>query len=240
MHPLDRDLANKYSLYRESAIEEMESIDNFKNMLTLGSQHFSDRYYCRSILSNRKMTLIHDSYLEDIEKILEFDSDGDSVELDHFKYAATLCFCITKHKPISSIHHVPIKRYDEKETHPKREIKNLWNQFDNFGDEIVAFMFGFNICNSHHLQYLAATNPNFLNYVSSGVDHVELARTFEPNAVLLHDILKILKDDQLSIYAIYLIYRSMFESASIAPIDGIFKLENETNFSIVPSGRDRK
>ena len=213
MHPEDLKTLNRFSLYRETALSEMtDSSDNLLNIIKCTADQVADRYFCRITLAHRKLIPVRAGYLEDLQKIM-LDSDLGTKELDHFKHAAILSYWLCKHKPVHEVSHATIKRYDESEDISLVQRQRLWGEFDSFHDELIAFFFGFHICNSHHLQKLAAKNPSFRTYVEAQSDHFGLTRLFEPDALLLHDIVRIMHDNHMGIYALYLLYKTMFEHA---------------------------
>lgn len=217
MHKADRDLVVKYSIYRREALRDIQNIDGFMNVFVTNAKLYADKYYCDIKTSTKRMRHAYAGYLLEQDHLHSNRLDKDSVGLDHFKHAALLCYWLTKEKPIFEVVPKTLRRYLSEEVVSKKNIRLLWNEFENFADEIVAFLFGFNLCNSYQIQKVAkeATGVKKLNLALG--QQYNLQRHYELDSILLHDTVRILHSDNLNVYSLYLYYRAIFEQGPRPP-----------------------
>jgi hypothetical protein len=223
LHQEDLKRLKKFSLYREAALDEIQGkLDSFLGVIHCAADQTADRYFCRVELSGRNLIPVQASYLDDLPK-LKLDGSAKSRELDHFKHAAILTYWMCKNKPIHIVRHATVKRYDEDSSVSTKRLRELWSEFDSFHDELIAFFVGFHICNSHHLQKLAAKSPAFRKYVESLDNQTELLQLFEPSPEFLHDTVRIMHDNHMGVYAYNLLFRAMFSTSLHSNLQAIGK-----------------
>jgi hypothetical protein len=221
MHKDDRDLIAKYSIYRREALQDIQNIDGFLNIFVTNAGLYADKYFCNIKPSTKRMQQAYAGYILDKDHLLNSRIHKDSVSLDHFKHAALLCYWLVKERPILEVVPKTLRRYLPEESVSKARLRSLWKEFENFSDEIVAFLFGFNLCNAYQLQKVAKEiiqdRANVIKLKVSLEQQLNLQRHYELNPILLHDTVRILHSDNLSVYSLYLYYRAIFEQGPKPP-----------------------
>lgn len=208
----DLKLVVKYSIFREKALVDLFSLDDFMNMLAVNGSLYADKYYSRIIIDERRTTHVHHAFTHLVPVFLH-NTDNRSKTLDQFKIAALLCFAINKGRPIQSIRQAKIKRYLIDEHITNAERLRRWDMFRSFGDQIIAFDFGFNFCLSYQLQKIASVNPQVRDIIKNGgIELLEFASDFAVRPNTIHDTCLALRENNLEVNALYLIYKNIFEN----------------------------
>jgi hypothetical protein len=161
-------------------------------------------YHCKCDMSARRLGEAYDYWQEDIARTLKNGIESPSETLDHFKHASFIAFWLRRMIPVNDLWNlgpVPVDRRAANEN------------FMRFGNEICALFIGFQLClfyEDARIEAIIASDNSLCNRRFGK----ELVKTvFPPH--LMTEFSMILKHKNMSPYAIYLLYKSLFNTSNI-------------------------
>jgi hypothetical protein len=187
----------------ESDSENLHNRIFFVDAMNHNYNIIAERYHCACLMSERRLIEAYDYWQEDAKRTLQNGIGEGTKSLDHFKHASFIAFWLRRTNPVNDIKGwspVPLVERDD--------VSNFYQ----FGNEICALMVGFQLCVFYQLGPLTG---NSVVAMRSRLQNI-LSMRLPPE--LLHDFATILKHKSMSPYAIYLLYRSLFQTL-VAPHD---------------------
>lgn len=205
-------MVEQYELYREDLFEQFEDQQWFSLCVAWNYNRIGKLFQCRPIVTPRYLTHVHDYYHADLERSLDHGTPDETVELDHFKHAAFLCFWLRRINPIHDIQFLASlgerRAWEEAAQIPET---TKWDIFSNYGNEICAFEFGLRIALFFE-KFAQSTSPDVISIAGRTEVPKGLGADFLETA-------KMLRHKNMSPHAIYLLYKSICRPRYIAHTD---------------------
>lgn len=156
------------------------------------------------ICSNRRAGEAYEYWQADVNRTLNNGIDKGTTELDHFKNASFIAFWLRRMIPINEVRIISPQGTDTSERRHERRVR-----YFKYGNELSAFLIGYKICINYEAQKIYG-NSETVKPFAKRVDYI---RSLDLGDDLMSDYLMLWKHKNMSPYAFYLMYKSLFTSA---------------------------
>jgi hypothetical protein len=162
----------------------------------------ASKYHFRCIMSARRLGEAFDYWQEDAARTLASGIEGPTQGLDHFKHASFIAFWLRRMIPVNDLQNLGPVPVDQ---------RIAYENFLRFGNEVCALFIGFQLCLFYEDARIEALNSADKDAIGRIGNKIEDTR-FPPD--LMTEFSMILKHKNMSPYAIYLLYKSLFNTAT--------------------------
>lgn len=202
-----------YFLYQDNILEKIKSDETaFKNCMT-GNFHVIARQFGYDInISRNRLGEVWIHWLDDLGRIKDERVPTETIELDHFKHAAFLCFWLRRLIPLGFMFLSPTPINGVGAIDPEQE----W--FAQYGNEICATRIGIMLCHGYEIKKIQkaigqASTENVAELTGRRARLIEM----QPMSSRLEiDMVTNLKHKNNSPHSINLIFRALFSEYDVS------------------------
>lgn len=137
----------------------------------------------------------YDYWQSDIKRTLTDGIEPTTTALDHFKHASFIAFWLRRMIPINELRVISPKGSYTEEDHYDKRVR-----FIQYGNELAAFLIGYKLCLNYEMGR---------TQIAVG-KQLDVARSLAVPTGILDDFIRILKHKNMSPYALYMMYKSLF------------------------------
>jgi hypothetical protein len=204
-----QDDEDEFLLYDAAAVRRLQDRPFFLRAIEQFYHNLARTFGCRITVSERRIGEAHDLWQADVARTLAHDTDEDTTELDHFKNAAFIADWLRRRGPINDVEFLEESRVET--THgqgAETAPSSAQIQFYQYGAELCALYVGFYICLAYEVYAMAEReiDTSKTRVISDAVGVRAMPRHFQS------EFPRLLKTKDVSAHALYMIYRSLFDT----------------------------
>jgi hypothetical protein len=191
----------EYTLAQRGIIQRLSLEPYFVACMAFNITEIGRQYDCRVEVSRYRLMESYTFWQADIDRTLAEGMPRATRDLDHYKYAAFLCFWLRRRVPINK--YMLIRSLGDADAGAVSP-KQAW--FLMHGNEISAFLIALRLVAFHHALALLGSGTAGPVPLASSLDGLDIDERLKT------DVAVQLKHKEVSPHGLYLMFRSLFSS----------------------------
>lgn len=200
------------SLFEQDILNILEDEAQFVDRMARAYQILTIRHGADLSVAAVRLEEAHGYWQEDVRRTLSrgiADSDG----LDHFKHAAFISFWLRRTNPIVELY-IPDGWLES-----RGEVERLRREnFALFANEICSLGVGFSICLMYESNVFMKSQESSVVSINGRMSRLDYIRRVRFPQSLVREFSKIIKHKNMSPYAMYMMYKSLFATIYVTDV----------------------